>query len=59
MAATMAAAVLCGVLIVYCLLRCVLPEELNRFLSSEPEPAAAPPKPKPKAERKKKSKKAD
>ena len=57
MAATMAAAVLCGVLIVYCLLRCVLPEELNRFLSSEPEPAAAAPKPK--AERKKKSKKAD
>ena len=57
MAATMAAAVLCGLLIVYCLLRCVLPEELNRFLSSEPEPAAAAPKPKP--ERKKKSKKAD
>ena len=57
MAATMAAAVLCGVLIVYCLLRCVLPEELNRFLSSEPEPAAAAPKPK--AERKKKSRKAD
>ena len=58
MAATMAAAVLCGVLIVYCLLRCVLPEELNRFLSSGPEPAAAA-APKPKAERKKKSKKAD